>query len=137
MKQLKLVALLLVSLFVAYACCDKNQKCDGATFACDHTKKLRHVVFFGFEETATPEEVAEIEAKFASLPADIPGIKAFEWGTDCSPEGLQRGHTHCFFLTFESEADRDAYIVHPSHKELGTLLSGKLKNVTVIDYWVK
>jgi len=144
MKQLKLTALLLVSLFVAAACCDKNQKCDDAkpacdkeTACCDHAKKLRHVVFFGFEETATPEEVAEIEAKFASLPTDIPVIKAFEWGTDCSPEGLQKGHTHCFFLTFESEADRDAYIVHPSHKELGALLKGKLKNVTVIDYWVK
>ena len=130
MKQLKLAALLLVSLFVANACCDKNEKCDDA-------KKLRHVVFFGFEETATPEEVAEIEAKFASLPTDIPDIKGFEWGTDCSPEGLQRGHTHCFFLTFDSEAGRDVYLVHPAHKELGTLLSGKLKNVTVIDYWVK
>ena len=137
MKQLKLVALLLVSLFVANACCDKNQKCDGAASACDHVKKLRHAVFFGFEETATPEEVAEIEAKFASLPTDIPDIKGFEWGTDCSPEGLQRGHTHCFFLTFDSEAGRDVYLVHPAHKELGALLNGKLKNVTVIDYWVK
>ncbi|MFS6554760.1 hypothetical protein VPJ68_04550, partial [Parabacteroides distasonis] len=33
-------------------------------------------------------------------------IKGYEWGTDCSPEGLQQGLTHCFFLTFHSDADR-------------------------------
>ena len=143
MKQLKVLALLFVSLFVANGCCNKDQKCCKETAACceqtacENEKKLRHVVFFGFENTVTIEDVTEIEKKFASLPCAIPEIKGFEWGIDCSPEGLQRGHTHCFFLTFSSEADRDIYIEHPAHKELGALLNGKLKNVTVIDYWVK
>ena len=146
MKQIKLFALLLVSIFVANGCCCKDQKCCDKKAACceaacekscEQAAKLRHAVFFGFEETATAQEVKEIEEKFASLPCAIPDIKAFEWGTDCSPEGLQKGHTHCFFLTFDSEAGRDVYLVHPAHKELGALLKGKLKNVTVIDYWVK
>ena len=141
MKQFKLLTLLFVSLIVMSGCCNNDQKCDGKAAACketcEQTAKLRHVVFFGFEETATAQDVKEIEEKFASLPCAIPEIKGYEWGTDCSPEGLQKGHTHCFFLTFDSEAGRDAYLVHPAHKELGTLLSGKLKNVTVIDYWVK
>ena len=100
-------------------------------------KMLRHVVLFGFNDDTTVEQVNEIETAFANLPKKIDVIKDFEWGTDCSPEGLQKGHTHCFFMSFESEKDRDAYLVHPAHQEFGKLLGGKLKTVTVVDYWVK
>ena len=41
-------------------------------------------------------------------------IKGYEWGTDCSPEGLQQGLTHCFFLTFHSDADLSVPAL-PSH----------------------
>ena len=100
-------------------------------------KMLRHVVLFGFNDDLTVEQVKEIETAFANLPKKIDVIKDYEWGTDCSPEGLQKGHTHCFFLSFESEKDRDAYLVHPDHQAFGKLLGGKLKTVTVVDYWVK
>lgn len=100
-------------------------------------KQLRHVVLFGFTETTTPAQIAEIEAAFTALPTKISEIKSYEWGTDCSPEGLQNGHTHCFFVTFNSNADRDTYLTHPAHKEFGKLIKGKVKNVTVVDYWIK
>jgi uncharacterized protein YceK len=100
-------------------------------------KMLRHVVMFGFNDEATVDQVKEIETAFANLPKQIDVIKGYEWGTDCSPEGLQQGHTHCFFLSFESEKDRDTYLVHPAHQEFGKLLGGKLKTVTVVDYWMK
>ena len=100
-------------------------------------KMLRHVVLFGFNDDLSDEQVNEIETAFANLPKQIDVIKDFEWGTDCSPEGLQKGHSHCFFMSFESEKDRDAYLVHPEHQAFGRLLGGKLKNVTVVDYWVK
>jgi len=113
------------------------------TCACGHPtaqepkNMLRHVVLFGFDDDATVEQVKEIETAFANLPNQIDVIKGYEWGTDCSPEGLQKGHTHCFFLSFESEKDRDIYLVHPAHQEFGKLLGGKLKTVTVVDYWMK
>ena len=100
-------------------------------------KMLRHVVLFGFNDDLTVEQVKEIETAFANLPQKIDVIKDYEWGTDCSPEGLQKGHTHCFFLSFESEKDRDIYLVHPDHQAFGQLLGGKLKTVTVVDYWMK
>ena len=144
MKKINMLIALAAALFIGSGCCGKNKKpCDGQPAGCieksvcENAGKLRHVVLFGFEDTATAEDVKAIEEKFASLPNDIPFITGYEWGTDCSPEGLQKGHTHAFFLTFASEADRDAYIVHPAHKELGQMLGGKLKNVTVVDYWVK
>ena len=82
-------------------------------------------------------QVKEVEDAFCKLPSQIDLIKGYEWGTDCSPEGLQQGLTHCFFLTFHSDADRDAYLVHPAHKAFGKVLGGKASAVTVLDYWTK
>jgi len=109
----------------------------GQQSAQEPEKMLRHVVLFGFNDDATVEQVKEIETAFANLPKQIDVIKGYEWGTDCSPEGLQQGHTHCFFLSFKSEKDRDTYLVHPAHQEFGKLLGNKLKTVTVVDYWMK
>ena len=101
------------------------------------SKMLRHVVLFKFKEDATPEQVKQVENAFKALPSKIKEIKAFEWGTNNSPENLNQGLTHCFFLSFESEKDRDAYLPHPAHKEFGTLLRPYLDKVVVVDYWVK
>ena len=100
-------------------------------------KVLRHVVMFGFNDNLTEQQVQEIEEAFCALPSQIEEVKGFEWGTDCSPEGLQQGQTHCFFLTFHSDKDRDTYLVHPAHKAFGKLINGKVKAVTVLDYWTK
>lgn len=98
---------------------------------------LRHVVLFGFKEEATAEDIKKVEEAFAALPGKIDVIKGYEWGTNVSPENLDQGHTHCFFLTFANEKDRDAYLVHPAHKEFGGILRPYLAKVTVVDYFVK
>ncbi|MBG6060811.1 hypothetical protein IWX83_000583 [Flavobacterium sp. CG_9.1] len=48
---------------------------------------------------------------------------------------MNNGLTHCFTLTFNSEADRDAYLIHPDHKALVALLNPAPDKVTVVDYW--
>lgn len=90
-----------------------------------------------FKPDVSEAQVKEVEDAFCKLPSQIDLIKGYEWGTDCSPEGLQQGLTHCFFLTFHSDADRDAYLVHPAHKAFGKVLGGKASAVTVLDYWTK
>ena len=99
------------------------------------TKLLRHVVLFGFKEDTLPEQVEAIEQAFVALPDKIDLIHDFEWGTDVSPEGLGQGHTHCFFVTFLSEADRDAYLPHPEHQAFVALIQPHVAHVTVVDYW--
>jgi len=98
---------------------------------------LRHVVLFQFEDNATPAQIREIETAFCRLPSATGLILDFEWGANVSPENLDQGFTHCFFLTFKDEADRDAYLPHPAHKEFGALLRPHLEKVCVIDYWTK
>ncbi len=121
------VFLLLFSLFLS-----------GANAQTARTSKvLRHVVMFKFSESATPANIQKIEEAFAKLPQKIGGIQSFEWGTNSSPEGLNQGLTHCFVLTFTSDKDRDAYLVHPAHKEFGKSLGTDIEKVTVLDFWVK
>ncbi len=98
-------------------------------------KMLRHVVLFKFKETSTPEDIQAVEAAFADLPNKIPEIVGFEWGTNNSPEGLDKGFTHCFFLTFESEEARDTYLPHPDHKAFGDIAIPHIEDVLVVDYW--
>src|SRR3989337_4129492 len=76
------------------------------------SKVLRHVVLFKFKDAATPEDVKKVEDAFADLAKKLPLIKGYEWGKNNSPENLNQGLTHCFLLTFSSETDRDAYLVH-------------------------
>jgi Stress responsive A/B Barrel Domain len=98
-------------------------------------KLLRHVVLFKFKEGTTPQQIKQVEDAFRALPSKINLIKGFEWGTNVSPENLAQGYTHCFFLTFASDKDRDAYLVDPAHKDFGKLLGPYLDKVTVIDFW--
>lgn len=98
---------------------------------------LRHVVMFGWKEGSDTNQINKVVTAFKALPSKISLIKSFEWGTNNSPEGLNGGLTHCFLVTFTSEADRDAYLIHPSHKEFVGLLNPAPDKVTVFDYWAK
>ncbi len=98
-------------------------------------KLLRHVVMFQFKEDADPELVKKVEEATAALKDAIPEIHDFEWGTNNSPEGLNEGLTHCFLVTFKSEADRDVYLPHPAHKAFVELLPPVLEKPLVLDYW--
>jgi hypothetical protein len=98
---------------------------------------LRHVVLFAFKDSATLERIDAVVADFGLLKERIPGIVAYEWGTNVSPEGLNQGYTHCFTLTFASENDRDAYLVHPAHQAFVDTLGACLEKSLVVDYWAQ
>ena len=111
------------------------------TFASSETqppkKVLRHIVLFKFKDKATAAQIKEVEAAFRRLPTQIKEIKGFEWGTNNSPEGLDQGLTHAFFLTFDSEADRAVYLPQPAHKAFGKILGPYLDKAVVVDYWAE
>jgi len=98
-------------------------------------KSLRHVVLFKFKDNTSAGDIAKVEEAFRSLPSIIPEIKTFEWGKNNSPENLNDGFTHCFFVSFASEKDRELYLPHPAHQAFVTLLKPYLDKVLVIDYW--
>jgi len=98
-------------------------------------KQLRHFVCFKYKAEASKEQIAEVEKAFAALEKKINEIKGFEKGINNSPEGLNKGFKHCYLITFNSEKDRDVYLVHPAHKKFVELVGPVLKDVFVVDYW--
>lgn len=122
-------AALLILVSVGCAAGSAGDCCGGASRGV-----VRHVVLFKFKDTATPDQVKAVEAKFSALKSQIPAIVDLEWGTNMSPENRAEGFTHCFFLTFRDAAGRDSYLPHPAHKEFGGQLRPILDKVLVIDY---
>jgi Na+/serine symporter len=125
MKKLFLIAIIiLISMQITSA--QNNEK-----------KVLRHVVLFGWKAGTDTSAINKIVSSFKALPSKIDLIKGLEYGTNNSPENLNNGLTHCFLLTFKTEADRNAYLIHPAHKQFGAALKPKPDYITVLDYWVE
>ncbi len=97
---------------------------------------LKHVVVFKYKEDASQADIKKVTDAFRALQDKIPGITAFEYGTNNSPEGKNMGFTHVHTLTFKDAAARDAYLPHPEHKKFGELLGklGVLEDAFVVDY---
>jgi hypothetical protein len=96
---------------------------------------LRHVVLLKFKDASTSADVKKVEDAFRNLPSKIKSIKGFEWGKNNSPENINQGFTHCFFVSFQTEKDRENYLPHPAHKAFVDVLTPHLDKVLVIDYW--
>lgn len=132
---------ILVMTFSVSGCNSKNSSNQTETSTVDNQKQqdklLRHVVLFKFKPETTKEDIAKVEAAFSALPSKISQIVGYEWGLNNSPEGLDKGFTHCFFLTFHSEEDRAIYLPHPDHKAFGAILTPHLEDAVVVDYWTR
>ena len=97
----------------------------------------RHVVLFKFKDDAPKGDVTKVEKAFAALKDKIDLIQDYEWGTNVSPEGLDDGFTHCFFVTFKNKKDLEAYLPHPEHKKFVSILKPHLEKVLVVDFVAK
>ncbi len=135
---MKINILLLFALLIIISCVNKSDNTKTIIpIENEITEHLRHVVLFKFKETATPADIKVVEASFVALPSKIKEMKDFEWGLNNSTEELNKGFTHCFFVTFNSEDDRSIYLPHPAHLDFVSVLSPHLEDVLVLDYWTK
>lgn len=100
-------------------------------------KVLRHVVMYKFKDSVPPAQVQEVIDTFAGLPKKIDKIVGFEAGTNVSKEGKSEGFTHAFVVTFKSEADLAAYLVHPAHEAYVQVVRDRREKVIVFDYWTE
>ncbi len=95
---------------------------------------LRHVVLFKWKPETALEKIREIEAALGRLPAKIPEIAGFEWGTDVSVQDFDAGFTHCLVVSLASEHDRDVYLPHPAHIDFIALSRPHVEQLIVVDY---
>jgi hypothetical protein len=125
---MKKLSFLIISIFITMSLIQAQQPIH---------KMLRHVVMFGWKEGTDSADIKNVVEAFRKLPSQIKLIKAFEWGTNNSPEKLNQQLSHCFFLTFSSEKDRDNYLVHPAHQAFVAMDKPGIGKVTVLDYWAQ
>jgi hypothetical protein len=121
-------ALLVVSVLSLFASPARAEEHEG--------KLLFHVVSLKFKQGTTKEQIKAVEEAFAGLKEKIPGIAAMTWGTNISPEKLNKGFTHCFVVA--STAKSRATPTCPTlsiNKALGKVLGPVLEDVFVIDFW--
>ena len=119
--------LLLLTLLWSISSCTNNMR--------GKQKVLRHVVCFQFKNEISEEAKAQAIKIFADLKGKIPEIKKFEGGKNINTNGQSKGLTHCFVLTFESEAARDIYLPHPEHMKVVEKNKPLFNDLMVIDYW--
>ena len=99
---------------------------------------VHHLVLFRFRADLPAGAVAAMFTQLSSLQERIDGITGFSGGADVSKEGLSRGFTHGFCMTFRDRAARDAYLPHPEHQQvvaqLVPMLEGGLEGVLTFDF---
>lgn len=99
---------------------------------------ITHVVLLRIRKAASKTEIERVFAELAALRTRIPGLLSFSGGAYSSPEGLHKGFTHGFVMTFADAAARDAYLPHPEHEKVKKLvlavLDGGLDGVVAFDY---
>lgn len=98
-------------------------------------KVLKHIVSLKFNATYTQEQIDEVLAQFIDLKEKISEIKKFEWGLNVSKDGLNKGLTHCFTLTFKNQEGLEAYIAHEAHLALAEAIKPMLADIFIVDYW--
>lgn len=89
---------------------------------------VHHLVLFRFRADLPDGAMASVFAELRALQARIDGITGFSGGADCSSEGLTKGYTHGFCMSFQDEAARDAYLPHPEHQRVVELLLPMLED---------
>lgn len=99
---------------------------------------ITHVVLFKIRNDVEQERIDTVFAELAGLKEEIPGILSFHGGPYSSQEGLNKGFTHGFVMTFRDAAARDAYLPHPAHEAVKghvlEVLDGGLDGVVAFDF---
>lgn len=97
---------------------------------------VQHLVLFQFKPGTTPAELRQVYDGFDTLIAGTPGCIGFQWGRNNSPEGLAKGFTHGFVITFESLEARDKYMGARNHDEFREIVLPRLADVFALDFSV-
>lgn len=80
---------------------------------------FRHVVTFSWNETSSPAHITELKAALSGLPAAIPEIRRYHFGSDAA---INEGNSD--FAVVAEFDDRDGYLVYRDDPEHGRVIAG-------------
>jgi hypothetical protein len=103
--------------------------------------QVKHLVLLRLRREVPASQIKEVFTALDQLRLKVPGLLDFCGGPYSSPEGLNRGFTHGFVMTFADEASRDIYLTHPDHEvvkqRILALLDGGVEGVVAFDWKVE
>ena len=95
-----------------------------------------HIVILKFKDGVGEEQISSIFSSLESLfnNKTISGLLSYSGGPYSSPEGLNKGFTHGFTMTFADEASRNNYFPHPDHESIKNAIIPIVDDVVAFDY---
>ncbi|MGF1578087.1 MAG: Dabb family protein [Gemmataceae bacterium] len=96
--------------------------------------KVNHMVLIQFKDGTSEQTIAKCFQALAGLQQIIPGIEHFSGGHYSSPEGLNKGFTHAFVMTFHTPEARNTYLPHPEHEKVKEFVLPYVEDVIAFDY---
>jgi len=99
---------------------------------------IHHLVLLKIRRDTSAQKLKEIFTLIGSMKAHVPGLLSYAHGPYASPEGLNKGFTHGFAMTFDTVKSRDTYLFHPEHDKVKAtvfeVLDGGLDGVVAFDF---
>jgi hypothetical protein len=98
--------------------------------------KVKHIALFKFREGTTEEQINKIFDDILDVTEIVAGVEDYVSGTNNSPEGLNKGFSHGFVMTFSDAASRDAYLSNSDHERVKSLLLANIEDGLAFDFEV-
>src|ERR1043166_6252754 len=98
--------------------------------------KIKHIALFKFKEGTTEEQIQKTFDELMELSENVPGIEDYVAGANNNPEGMNKGYTHGFVMSFTDPAERDGYIPRPEHERVKPFVLPLVEDSVVVDFEV-
>lgn len=96
--------------------------------------KVKHIALVKFKGGTTEEQINEVFDALLEVTENIEGVEDYVSGENSSPEGLSKGYTHGFIVTFHDAAARDTYLTHADHEAFKTKFVPLIDDIAVVDF---
>ncbi len=101
---------------------------------------IKHIVLLEFASAVDELKINRVLEKLGDLRfSEVPQIKHFSYGKNCSSEDLNHGFNYAFIMEFATVVDRNIYLDNATHKYIAKhdvlpLLANGGESVMVMDY---
>lgn len=98
---------------------------------------ISHCVFIRYRAETTDATRDDIYKGLHALKPRVPGLASIVIAPNSSPEGLDKGFSEGFIVTFRDAAARDRYLADEEHQRIGGLIvaaaEGGIDGILVYD----
>ena len=96
---------------------------------------IEHNVFFRIKKEIDLEGLKEISRQFTALQGVIPGLVEVSSGINITGDPVYgKDYNLGLRMLFASQADLEAYVVHPLHTEISNKVSAVMETAAVCDF---